>query len=94
MNSNVYNQTVQSLNFYIPFVTPASSHFLLQRISSLQNPTSEDFERLFELIRLWIVDVDCSEFHSFSLKTHNPLKIKTTLVFSGRVSNLMLDTLK
>ena len=48
MNSNVYNQTVHSLNFYIPFVTPASSHFLLQPISSLQNPTSDDFEILIE----------------------------------------------
>ena len=36
MNSNVYNQTVHSLNFYIP------------PISSLQNPTSDDFERLIE----------------------------------------------
>ena len=34
MNSNVYNQTVHSLNFYIP------------PISSLQNPKSDDFERL------------------------------------------------
>ena len=36
MNSNVYNQTVHSLNLYIP------------PISSLQNPTSDDFERLIE----------------------------------------------
>ena len=36
MNSNVYNQTVHSLNVYIP------------PISSLQNPTSDDFERLIE----------------------------------------------
>ena len=36
MNSNVYNQTVHSLNFYIP------------PINSLQNPTSDDFERLIE----------------------------------------------
>ena len=36
MNSNVYNQTVHSLNFYIP------------PISSLQNPTSDDFEKLIE----------------------------------------------
>ena len=36
MNSNVYNQTVHSLNLYI------------HPISSLQNPTSDDFERLIE----------------------------------------------
>ena len=36
MNSNVYNQTVHSLSFYIP------------PISSLQNPISDDFERLIE----------------------------------------------
>ena len=36
MNSNVNNQTVHFLNFYIP------------PISSLQNPTSDDFERLIE----------------------------------------------
>ena len=48
MNSNVYNQTVHSSIFYIPFVTPASSHFLLQLFFSLQNPTSDDFERLIE----------------------------------------------
>ena len=40
MNSNVYNQTVQSLNLYIP------------PISSLQNPTSDDFERLIERYQL------------------------------------------
>ena len=48
MNSNVYNQTVHSLSFHNPFVTPASSQFPLQPISSLQNPISDDFERLIE----------------------------------------------
>ena len=29
----------------------------------------------------WIVDVDCSEFRSLSLKTQNPLKTKILLAF-------------
>ena len=48
MNSNLHNQTVHSSISYIPFVTPASSYFLLQPIHSLQNPTTDDFERLIE----------------------------------------------
>ena len=36
MNPNIYNQTIYPFNFNIP------------PISSLQNPTSDDFERLIE----------------------------------------------
>ena len=36
MNPNIYNQVIYPFNFYIP------------PISSLQNPTSNDFERLIE----------------------------------------------
>ena len=36
MKPNIYNQTFYPFNFYIP------------PISSLQNPTSDDFERLIE----------------------------------------------
>ena len=36
MNPNIYNQAIYPFNFYIP------------PISSLQNPTSNDFERLIE----------------------------------------------
>ena len=36
MNPNIYNQAIYPFNFYIP------------PISSLQNPTTNDFERLIE----------------------------------------------
>ena len=36
MNPNIYNQVIYPFNFYIP------------PINSLQNPTTEDFERLIE----------------------------------------------
>ena len=36
MNPNIYNHVIYPFNFYIP------------PISSLQNPTSNDFERLIE----------------------------------------------
>ena len=36
MNPNIYNQAICPFNFYIP------------PISSLQNPTANDFERLIE----------------------------------------------
>ena len=36
MNPNIYNQAIYPFNFYIP------------PISSLQNPTANDFERLIE----------------------------------------------
>ena len=36
MNPNIHNQAIYPFNFYVP------------SISSLQNPTSNDFERLIE----------------------------------------------
>ena len=42
MNPNIYNQAIYPFNFYIP------------PISSLQNPTSNDFERLFERYQQYI----------------------------------------
>ena len=36
MNHNIYNQAIYPFNFYIP------------PISSLQNPTANDFERIIE----------------------------------------------
>ena len=36
MNPNIYNQAIYPFNFYIP------------PINSLQNPTTEDFERLID----------------------------------------------
>ena len=45
MNSNTHNYRYNNSFFYPP-VTPAPTYLIIQQISSLGNPTTEDFERL------------------------------------------------
>ena len=47
MNSNTHNQRPNNSFFYTP-VTPASTHLNIHEISSLRNPTTEDFERIIQ----------------------------------------------
>ena len=45
MNSNTHNYRSNNLYFYSP-ATLAPTYLTIQPISSLRNPTTEDFERL------------------------------------------------
>ena len=45
MNSNTHNNRYNNLYFYSP-ATLTPTFVIIQSINSLQNPTTEDFERL------------------------------------------------
>ena len=64
MNPNINTQIIHPFNFYIP------------PISSLQNPTSDDFERLIERYQqyfLFIINQDITQelqLKTISIKNH------------------------
>ena len=47
MNSNTHHQTSDNTFFNTP-ITSASIHLIINQINSLQNPTTEDFERVIQ----------------------------------------------
>ena len=47
MNSNTHNNRYNNLYFYSP-ATLNPTYVIIQPINSLQNPTTEDFERLIQ----------------------------------------------
>ena len=47
MNSNAHHQTSDNTFFNTP-ITSASIHLIINQINSLQNPTTEDFERIIQ----------------------------------------------
>ena len=57
MNPNIYNQVIYPFNFYIP------------PISSLQNPTSKNFERLIERYQQYFYFININQQYHKSTKT-------------------------
>ena len=73
MNPNIYNQAIYPFNFYIP------------PISSLQNPTTNDFERLIERYQQYFFLYHKS---TTTLPMSSNLKIKSIATFSPSHYNM------
>ena len=64
MNSNTHNNRYTNLYFYSP-ATPTPTYLNIRPISSLRNPTTEDFERLIRQYQQYF-------FHFSEQQRHYP----------------------
>ena len=64
MNSNTHNYRYNNSFFYAP-VTPAPTYLIIPQLSSLRNPTTEDFERLIRQYQQYF-------FHIIEQQRHYP----------------------
>ena len=77
MNSNTHHQTSDNTFFNTP-ITSASIHLIINQINSLQNPTTEDFEKnnatystiLFPFYRTTKILLMISNLNFFHIKLH------------------------